>query len=97
MPVLTPVDSLAAPPTSQTSTCQVDLECGKRLLVNHGDVVLITIDAPFALSKPKDPGTFRFDDDVNNLSIHIQGTARIFNVTVHFDFVITGIRIANTL
>lgn len=96
MPVLTSVDSLASPSTSQTSTCQGDLECGKRLLVDHEDVVLTMIDAPFDGSKPQDPLTFKFDDDLdgrfNNLPVHNPGTARIFDVTVHSDFVITGIR-----
>ncbi|KAH6952073.1 hypothetical protein DER45DRAFT_390681 [Fusarium avenaceum] len=96
MPVLTSVDSLASPSTSQTSTCQGDLEYGKRLLVDHEDVVLTMIDAPFDGSKPQDPLTFKFDDDLdgrfNNLPVHNPGTARIFDVTVHSDFVITGIR-----
>lgn len=96
MPILTSVDSHVGSLPSLASTSQRDLESGKSLLSDDDNVVLTVTDAPFDGSKPQDPMTFRFNDDVegrlNNLPPQPLEMARIFEVTVHNDFVITGIR-----
>jgi hypothetical protein len=96
MPILASVESHVGLLPSVASTSHRDLEWGKSLLSDDDNVVLTVIDAPFDGSKPQDPMTFRFNDDVegrlNNLPPQPLETARIFEVTVHNDFVITGIR-----
>ncbi|RFN53935.1 hypothetical protein FIE12Z_1682 [Fusarium flagelliforme] len=96
MPILTSVESHVGPLPSVASTSHRDLESGKSLLSDDDNVVLTMVDAPFDGSKPEDSVTFRFNDDVegrlNNLPPQPLETARIFEVTVHNGFVITGIR-----
>jgi hypothetical protein len=96
MPVLTSVNSQIGSFPSQASTSRSDLESGKGLLSGQDHVVLTVIDAPFDGSIPQELATLKFDDDVegrlNSLPRQADRTARIFEVTVHADFVITGIR-----
>ncbi|KAF4441571.1 hypothetical protein F53441_11975 [Fusarium austroafricanum] len=96
MQVLTSVDSQIGHLPSQASTSQSDIECGKRLLSGQDNVVLTVSDAPFDGSKPQDLVTLKFGGDVeshlHSLPPQADETARIFEVTVHAVFVITGIR-----
>ena len=58
--------------------------------------VLQVIDAPYDGSTPQRRAQLSLSDDINeglrNLPPHSIGIARIFEVTVHSDFIITGLR-----
>lgn len=73
-----------------------DLEVASKS-VSHGEkAVLQVIDAPFDGRKPLPRAVFSFNDDIaegmKSLPPHCTGTARILDVTVHSDFIITGLR-----
>lgn len=73
-----------------------DPEVGSKSLLENSKAIMQVIDAPFDGSTPRDLGRFCFGDDIgeslNSLSPHSSGTARILEVTVHSDFLITGLR-----
>ena len=73
-----------------------DIEVASKSLSQGGKAVLHVIDAPFDGSTPKVRAIFSLGDDIaegmKNLPTHGSGTARILDVTVHSDFVITGLR-----
>jgi len=73
-----------------------DLEVASRSL-SHGErVVLQVIDAQYDGTKPQAHKRFlssdNIADELESLPPHSSGTARIWDVTVHSDFVITGLR-----
>jgi hypothetical protein len=72
-----------------------DLEAGNFLLPGE-KAVLQVIDAPYDGTTPQVRAVFSLSDDIaqglHNLPLHDWGTARILDVTVHSDFVITGLR-----
>ena len=73
-----------------------DIEVASKSLSQGGKAVLHVIDAPFDGSTPQVRAIFSLGDDIaegmKNLPTHNSGTARILDVTVHSDFVITGLR-----
>ncbi|KAI9666705.1 MAG: hypothetical protein M1821_004641 [Bathelium mastoideum] len=74
-----------------------DLEtASKSLLQGEEKAVLQVIDAPFDGTAPQVRAVFNLSDDIargmESLPLHSSGTARILDVTVHSDFVITGLR-----
>jgi hypothetical protein len=73
-----------------------DLEVGSKSLLQSSKAILQVIDAPFDGTTPRALARFCFGDDIaeglKSLSPHSSGTARILEVTVHSDFLITGLR-----
>ncbi len=72
-----------------------DLEASESLSQSEKSVLQV-IDAPFDGTQPQVRAVFSFQDDIaegmKGLPPHSSGTARIFDVTIHSDFVITGLR-----
>jgi hypothetical protein len=72
-----------------------DLEASKTNS-RGGKAVLQVIDAPYDGTTPQAPWVFTEDDNIaegmRNLPDHRNGTARILEVTVHSDLIITGLR-----
>ena len=73
-----------------------DPEVAGKILSGGEKAVLQVIDASFDGRIPDVRAVFSLQDDISeglkNLPPHESGTARILEVTVHSDFVITGIR-----
>jgi hypothetical protein len=73
-----------------------DLEEAGKSLSQDERAVLQVIDAPFDRTRPYRRAVFclndNIDEGIRNLPPHGGGTARILDVTVHSDFVITGLR-----
>lgn len=73
-----------------------DLETASKVSLIRSRPVLQVIDAPFDGSTPCTLAKFCVGDDIaaglNSLPPHHPGTARIIDVTVHSDFLITGLR-----
>jgi hypothetical protein len=91
----TNVSELSHIPSNSTSYSD-DLEVGSKFFLQSNKDVLQVIDAPFDGTTPSIRARFCFDDDIGeglkSLSPHSSGTARILEVTVHSDFLITGLR-----
>lgn len=72
-----------------------DIEANKSIS-EGGKAVLQVIDAPYDGTTPQILRVFTLDDNIakgmRNLPDHRSGTARILEVTVHSDLVITGLR-----
>ncbi|OCK74492.1 hypothetical protein K432DRAFT_398051 [Lepidopterella palustris CBS 459.81] len=72
-----------------------DLEASKTIS-RGGKAVLQVIDAPYDRATPQVLRVFTLDDNIaegmRNLPDHRRGTARILEVTVHSDLIITGLR-----
>jgi hypothetical protein len=72
-----------------------DLEASKTFS-RGGKAVLHVIDAPYDGKKPQLLKVFTLDENIaegmSNLPDHQSGTARILEVTVHSDLIITGLR-----
>lgn len=84
-----------APPLRRTVTLG-DLEAGDALAEGE-KVVLRVVDTPFNGTSPRDIAMFKLSDRnigemIEGLPVHQDGWARIFDVTVHSDFIITGLR-----
>lgn len=81
---------------SDSASSPNDPETAIKLLPIRSRPVLQVIDAPFDGSPPSTLAKFCVGDDIaaglNNLSPHHPGTARIIDITVHSDFLITGLR-----
>jgi hypothetical protein len=73
-----------------------DLEVASKSLLQSRKAVLQVIDAPYDGTTPLVRAVFSFSDDIaegmKSLPPHSTGTARILDVTVHSDFIITGLR-----
>jgi hypothetical protein len=73
-----------------------DIEDASKALLQGKTPVLQVIDAPFDGTLPTDRYVFSFNHDIEkemkSLPPHKSGTARILDITVHSDFVITGLR-----
>jgi hypothetical protein len=73
-----------------------DVEVASKSLSQDEKAVLHVIDAPFDGAAPQVHAVFNLGDDIaegmKNLPSHRSGTARILDVTIHSDFVITGLR-----
>ncbi|MCJ1252021.1 hypothetical protein MMC30_009259 [Trapelia coarctata] len=73
-----------------------DLEGGSKSLLQSSKTILQVIDAPFDGTTPRALARFCFGDNIaeglESLSPHSSNTARILEVTVHSDFLITGLR-----
>jgi hypothetical protein len=73
-----------------------DIEDASNSLLQDKKAVLQVIDAPFDGTLPKKHAVFSFNHDIEremkSLPPHVSGTARILDITVHSDFVITGLR-----
>jgi hypothetical protein len=74
-----------------------DLEGASKSLSPNEEVVLRVIDAPYDGRRPQEREVFSLSDNniaerMRNLPPHSSGTARILDVTVHSDFIITGLR-----
>ena len=73
-----------------------DLELASKSVLQSEKAVVQVIDAPYDGTTPQIRAVFSFNDDVaegmKSLPVHRTGTARILDVTVHSDFVITGLR-----
>jgi len=75
-----------------------DLEVASKSISQQNDerVVLQVIDAQYDGARPQALKTFRsgenIDEGMKALPPHNSGTARILDITVHSDFVITGLR-----
>ncbi|KAF7508159.1 hypothetical protein GJ744_009600 [Endocarpon pusillum] len=73
-----------------------DLEGARESLSNDQKAVLQVIDAPFDGTRPQTCAVFRLSDKLaegmRSLPVHSSGTARILDVTVHSDLIITGLR-----
>jgi multisubunit Na+/H+ antiporter MnhB subunit len=83
---------------SELSALAGDLEKTLTSLPKDAKAVLQVIDAKYDGSKPAARAEFSLDtldeieDGLKSLIPHAQGCARILNVTVHSDFIITGLR-----
>ncbi|KAF1996738.1 hypothetical protein P154DRAFT_579675 [Amniculicola lignicola CBS 123094] len=73
-----------------------DLEVGNKARSQADKAVIQVIDAPYDGSKPTDLVSFSFSDNIaegmKSLPPLKPDTARILDVTVHSDFIITGLR-----
>jgi hypothetical protein len=73
-----------------------DLEVASKSLSQGEKAFLQVIDAPYDGTKPQLLEKFSSKDDIakglKRLPPHSSGTARILDVTVHSDFIITGLR-----
>ena len=80
---------------TQITDLPYDLEASKTIS-RGGKAVLQVIDAPYNGTTPQVLRVFTLDDNIaegmSNLPEHQSGTARIIEVTVHSDLVITGLR-----
>ncbi|KAF4460908.1 hypothetical protein FALBO_12291 [Fusarium albosuccineum] len=80
----------------KTTRPQNDLEVAYKSVSQDHKAILKVIDAAFDGSRPQVRAEFSFGDNIEDgmrsLPIHEAGTARILDVTVHSDFVITGLR-----
>lgn len=80
----------------ETIRHSIDVEGASQFLSQGEKAVLRVFDPPFDGTKPQERAKFRLSDDIaegmNCLPPHESGTARILDVTVHSDFVITGLR-----
>lgn len=81
-----------------TTGTMEDMEPASKTL-SSGDkeaVFLQVIDAPFNGMAPQLRGVFSSNDDIaermQSIPEHMPGTARILDVTIHSDFIITGLR-----
>ncbi|KAK3384025.1 hypothetical protein B0T24DRAFT_662434 [Lasiosphaeria ovina] len=86
-----------SPPAALDGALGDDLEVASKSLSNGERVVFQVIDADFGGSTtPQVLKTFRSSDDIakgmETLPPHTGGTARILDITIHSDFVITGLR-----
>lgn len=73
-----------------------DLEATSKLFSQDKKAVLQVIDAPYDGTTPQPRAMFSFSDDIaegmKSLPSHDSNTARILDVTTHFDFIIIGLR-----
>ncbi|KAF1844214.1 uncharacterized protein K460DRAFT_419159 [Cucurbitaria berberidis CBS 394.84] len=73
-----------------------DLEVASKSLSQGEKAILQVIDAPYDGTTPQVRAIFSFNDDIaegmKSLPPHSTKTARILDVTVHSDFIITGLR-----
>jgi hypothetical protein len=73
-----------------------DVEDATKSLLQGEKAVLQVIDAPFDGKLPERRAVFSFNHDIEremrSLPPHSSGTARILDITVHSDFIITGLR-----
>ncbi|KAF2726680.1 hypothetical protein EJ04DRAFT_557852 [Polyplosphaeria fusca] len=73
-----------------------DLEVASKPVSQGDEAVLQVLDAPFDGTTPHVRANFSFNDDIaegmKKLPPHNSGTARVLDVTVHSDFMITGQR-----
>lgn len=73
-----------------------DLEAASKTLSRSEKAVLQVIDAPYDGTTPQLRAVFSYDDDIadgmKSLPPHDIKTARIIDVTVHSEFIITGLR-----
>lgn len=74
----------------------VDLEVAIRSFPQSEEAVLQVIDAPYDGTKPQVRAELSLRDNIEekmkSLPRHIEGTARILDITTHSDFIITGLR-----
>jgi hypothetical protein len=88
-------DSLLGYAGQKTNGLMDDLEPAKKSLSQEA-VFLQVIDAPFDGTKPQVRGKFNSSqgiyEQMKSIPPHSSGTARILDVTIHSDFVITGLR-----
>ena len=81
---------------SATTAHSEDLEAASKSLTTDQKAILEVIDASFDGTLPQVKAKLSSSDDIEEglrgLPAHESGTARILDVTVHSDFVVTGLR-----